>query len=89
MFLMTTKKMIFLSSYNSYSYSYSDLNENLNLFLVFYFENMIVLVLIRERFLMRMFFHLFFVRPEECSLIGFLTLLNRMINRKIRIDEIF
>ena len=55
---------------------------NLNLFLVFYFENMIVLVFVKERSLMRMFFHLFVVRPAECSLIGFLTLLNR----KIRID---
>lgn len=36
---------------------------------------------------MRMFFHLFVARHEECSLIGFLTTLNRMINRKIRIDN--
>ena len=50
---------------------------------------MIVLVLVKEHSLMRTFFHLFVVRHEECSLIGFLTLLNRMINMKIRINSVF
>ena len=50
---------------------------------------MIVLALGKEHSLMRRFFHLFVAHHEKCSLIGFLTLLNRMINIKIRINSVF